>query len=194
MRVNRICLVGLVSFLVACGPAIKDLHNLQSSQEQQNGRLDALEQQVEFLQAQVSTFKSIASGIQTAISADMAAIAALQADNSAQQAQIDALQAAVTSNTAAIESIQEAVTDNLVAITQLQGYANITEIVDPCGDSAGKVDEVLLRLANGQLLASYSDAANGLNTRFAMLQSGTYSTTDGTSCVFTVQANGQVTW
>lgn len=69
-----------------------------------------------------------------------------------------------------------------------------TELVDPCGDTPGKTDEVLLRLANGQLLVSFSDNAAGLNTRFAVLSPGTYMTTDGTLCLFTVQNDGTVVW
>ncbi len=67
-----------------------------------------------------------------------------------------------------------------------------TEVVDPCGDTANVFDEVLLRLADGTLLASFSDDANGRNTRFARLVAGTYQTTDGSGCVFTVGADGSI--
>lgn len=63
-------------------------------------------------------------------------------------------------------------------------------LVNPCGDAAGIADEVFIQLANGQLIASYSANANGLNTRFAVLTPGTYVTTDGDNCQFTVNADG----
>lgn len=68
---------------------------------------------------------------------------------------------------------------------------SIVEVVDPCGDAAGIEDEVLLRLSNGEVLASYT---SGKDTRFALLSPGTYVTTDGSRCVFTVEASGEVVW
>jgi hypothetical protein len=62
-------------------------------------------------------------------------------------------------------------------------------IVDPCGTAPGIYNEVFLRLANGMLLASFSDNASGENTRFSVLTPGTYETTDGDACVFTIDAN-----
>lgn len=65
-------------------------------------------------------------------------------------------------------------------------------IIDPCGDAPGIYDEVMLRLYNGQLLASFSDNINGYNTRFSILGAGSYQTTDGSNCHFTVDALGNV--
>jgi hypothetical protein len=65
-------------------------------------------------------------------------------------------------------------------------------IVDPCGDTVGIYDEVFLRLSNGILIASFSDNANGKNTRWSILVPGSYVTTDGSNCSFTVDANGNV--
>lgn len=72
------------------------------------------------------------------------------------------------------------------------GAYNIVSIVDPCGDSPSVVDEVLLILANGQVLVSFSANANGDNTRFALLPYGSYLTTDGSACYFTLSAAGIV--
>ena len=62
-------------------------------------------------------------------------------------------------------------------------------IVDPCGSAPGILDEVFLRLANQRLVASFSDDVGGTNTRFAMLEPGSYITTDGDLCRFTVNAS-----
>lgn len=48
-------------------------------------------------------------------------------------------------------------------------------IIDPCSDSAGIVDEVFIKLANGLLLASFSDNVSGLNTRFSVIPSWKFS-------------------
>ena len=72
------------------------------------------------------------------------------------------------------------------------GEAAVVGVIDPCGDYPGVYDEVVLRLANGQLLSSFSDNANGKNTRFSILTQGSYTTTDGSNCHFTVTASGDI--
>lgn len=66
------------------------------------------------------------------------------------------------------------------------------EIIDPCGDSPSINDEIFLKLYNGTLLASFSDNINGLNTRFSVIVSGSYRTTDGTNCYFSVDSSGNI--
>lgn len=73
--------------------------------------------------------------------------------------------------------------DGLDAETTYQ----VVEIIDPCGpEHPSGFDEVILKLGNGQYLASFSDNANGKNTRLGLLPSGNYQTTDGTGCNFTI--------
>lgn len=66
-------------------------------------------------------------------------------------------------------------------------------LLNPCGDAPSIHDEVLIKLADGTLLASFSDNANGANTRFSLLTAGNYRTTDGDNCTFTVDASGAIT-
>lgn len=68
----------------------------------------------------------------------------------------------------------------------------VVELVDPCGDQAGAVDEIFLRLRNNTLIASFSENENGNNTRFAVIGAGSYMTTDGTRCFFSVDAQGNL--
>lgn len=63
------------------------------------------------------------------------------------------------------------------------------EIVDPCSDAPNIFDEVFLRLFNGQLLWSLSDNANGLNTRFSLAVPGSWKTTDGSACFFSIDSS-----
>jgi hypothetical protein len=67
------------------------------------------------------------------------------------------------------------------------------EVIDPCGDNPNVIDEVILRMPDGKLLASFSDNEEGRNTRFSVLPEGTFMTTDGSRCVFTV-SNGNVSF
>jgi hypothetical protein len=74
----------------------------------------------------------------------------------------------------------------------LQNNVNIVQIVDPCGDTPNKYDEVLFKTSAGQYVGSFSDNAAGLNTRFSVLPIGSYVTTDGTGCHFQVTTGGIV--
>lgn len=59
------------------------------------------------------------------------------------------------------------------------------EAIIPCNNTAS-YKEILLRLHNGQVLASFSDNASGLNTRLTLIPDGTFMTSDGTNCVFSL--------
>jgi hypothetical protein len=69
---------------------------------------------------------------------------------------------------------------------------SVVNVIDPCGPSGG-ADEVFLQLANGTVVASFSDNSAGQNTRLAILNDGTYETSDGTNCIFTISTNTSVT-
>jgi hypothetical protein len=62
------------------------------------------------------------------------------------------------------------------------------QAIQACGDSLA-YKEVLLRLANGQVLGSFSDNPNGKMTRLAFLPDGTYMNTDNSGCVFTLSTS-----
>jgi hypothetical protein len=66
----------------------------------------------------------------------------------------------------------------------------VSEIVDPCGDGPG-YDEVILRMENGVLMAHYAD---GVRQFLTVIGPGTYATTDGTGCIFTITPTGEVNW
>ena len=72
------------------------------------------------------------------------------------------------------------------------GQDAVLEVIDPCGDASGVVDEILLRLSDGSVLCSFSANASGQNTRLAILPPGNYVTTDGSACAFTVTQDGQI--
>lgn len=74
----------------------------------------------------------------------------------------------------------------------LPGVSTNVGFIDPCGDKPGIIDEVILKISDGNggwvLLASMSDNVNGQNTRLSILTSGNYMTSDGSRCFFTVQS------
>jgi len=73
-----------------------------------------------------------------------------------------------------------------------QGPLDIAEIIDPCQDAPGVVDEVLLKLGNGSILVLFASNANGNNPRLALLGPGNYMTSDTTNCFFTIDSNSAI--
>ena len=79
----------------------------------------------------------------------------------------------------------------------VSGTNSIMDIIDlrhtVCGLPTVNFSEVIIKLADGRMLSSFSDNDSGKNTRFTILVPGiTYSTTDGNSCRFRITANGNV--
>lgn len=75
-----------------------------------------------------------------------------------------------------------------------KGSDSIVAIIDPCGDSPTVIDEIVIILADGNVLVSFSEQANGKNTRLALLPPGSYITTDGSSCAFTVNNDSSISF
>ncbi len=65
--------------------------------------------------------------------------------------------------------------------------------ITPCGAASSPWKEVLLCMTNGNVLASFSDSASGLNTRLSNITTGTYQDTDNSGCHFTVTMDGNNT-
>lgn len=112
------------------------------------------------------------------------------------QSQIDSLSTQILSNNSAITSIttqlvltQQDINDIVIDVAELSGYDGIKEVIDPCGDYPGGFDEVILRTTSGKLLAYFE---SGTKRFLSVIPVGSYSTTDGSSCGFTVNGSGMV--
>jgi len=70
------------------------------------------------------------------------------------------------------------------------GTYTFTESIDPCG-SESQFDEVLFRTGAGELVAHYS---KGNKQFLTFIGPGSYKTTDGTNCLFTVNSDLEVSW
>jgi hypothetical protein len=117
----------------------------------------------------------------------------LQAQNDAQQAQIDALRNSLNTQIALfsddIVGLQQSINMQTIQLATLSSNVQITKIVDPCGDSPG-FDEILLVTSSG--VVGYFE--QGGKRFLATLGAGNYITTDGTHCRFSVSASGAVSF
>lgn len=160
-----------------------------------DGRLTAEESSTSSLNLSVGALQSDLADVQALanfiVSAGTTAYYDIQAQISALQDEVDAaneMNVTVNSN---LVSLQNEINDVLVELAVLQGYTNIVAIIDPCG-AQGTYNEVFLKLSNGKFLSSFSENDNGKNTRFAILTDGSFKTTDGTNCYFTVSGGGTI--
>jgi chromosome segregation ATPase len=127
-----------------------------------------------------SAMRVLIDGLQTSVNN-------IYSVNSSQSSSIVALQTSLSSSQTMVNNLSS-------QIVTLQNNVNISQVIDPCNDAPNKYDEVIFKMSNGTYVASFSDNASGLNTRFSILPVGQFSTTDGTGCVFRVNANGTLTW
>jgi chromosome segregation ATPase len=174
------------------------LNQLSQSLALTQNDVSVLHGQVTAIQGVDINLTSDLTNLQSSLSNLAATVAALQSGQSVNSTAVTTLvnqisdsQINIMALTHNVSSLQSQINSSLVQIAVLQGYQNIVSIKDPCG-AQGSYNEVFLKLSSGHYLASFSDNANGLNTRFTQLTDGTFQTTDGTSCNFTVSGNGTV--
>lgn len=67
----------------------------------------------------------------------------------------------------------------------------IVGVVDPCGPQSF-YDEVFMRLTNGKLIALFTDNVHGDNPRLSQIGDGSFMTTDGTNCYFTISTSSGI--
>jgi hypothetical protein len=72
------------------------------------------------------------------------------------------------------------------------GTNSIQRVIDPCGNTPGIIDEVLLQMADGSFLCYFTANINGDYGRLAVLPPGNYMTTDGSNCHFSITLDSQI--
>lgn len=101
---------------------------------------------------------------------------------------ISGLSAQAAANESQITALESMIYDVQADIAELEMHAYVTELIDPCGPSAG-FDEVLIRLSSGELIAYFE---NGGKRFLTVLSPGNYQTTDSQACVFTLDSSFNV--
>lgn len=70
--------------------------------------------------------------------------------------------------------------------------ANAKEFIDPCGNEAPGIDDMIVRTIEGELLPVYRGDTS--NWPPAPIAPGEYVTTDGSECHFIITEDQQVIW
>ncbi len=83
-------------------------------------------------------------------------------------------------------TLRDTLADHGFRIGELESNMNIKSVIRPCTFAK----EVLLQFDNGTVLAYFE---NGNNRYLSEISTGSYITTDGTGCRFSVSASGEVT-
>lgn len=60
------------------------------------------------------------------------------------------------------------------------------QVIDPCGDAPGIIDEVVIKMPDGSFLALLTANLSGDYSRLALLPDGSYVTSDGSNCLFSI--------
>ena len=171
----------ILLLLVSCG---KHTHNryIENPYDDTNltGRVTDLEAKVASLESSRSSMMLDITNLENNISDLVAADSSISTQLLGYATRLNAAENSVALLTSSLLTLQENV--------------NIVEIVDPCGDTPLKYDEVLFKTSDGQFVGSFSDNSSGLNTRFSVLPIGSYVTTDATNCHFQVTSDGNITW
>lgn len=178
----------------------KNTNDIKDLQDQ----IAEISNEINFLQSQGSSLTNFISQNEMQINSLQAQINSLQSDvqNNAQtistlNTTINNVQTLITNAQTDISNLQSQITQNTIDILNLQianqNTLSIIEVLDPCGDASNKIDEVLLRMSDGSIIASFSDNGSALTTRLSKVppsNTQTYNTTDNTACSFKVFATG----
>jgi len=213
----KFLLITSLLFLTACGSLRQNCHLdgqtcdtfFGKNTFEQDERLNVLEKNVAQLQTDLKNLYNFATNLsvnysvmQNQLDQNALYLQQLNSYNSSQDLallqainnttnNIMSLQTQLTNQNTLISNQQTQINSALLQLATLNGYKNIVNFYDPCGDKSGKVDEIFFVLSTGEMVSSFSDNSNGQNTRFALLTPGSFMTTDSTNCYFNVVADPQ---
>lgn len=80
--------------------------------------------------------------------------------------------------------------DGINGTNGTNGQDGIIAIIDPCGKQSN-TDEIFLKLSTGQIIAVYADQGAS-KIHLVELVEGSWVTTDGTKCYFSVNSEGDI--
>lgn len=161
----------------------KRVANLESQVATNINNISSIQSDILSIDADIESLELLIEDLSQDVDGNSTAIALLQSQITNHNSRLTSLEALVNS--------LQTTTNGLVAdVAQLEGYENIVEVIDFCGDARG-FDEVGLRTSSNKILVYFE---NGGNRFLSVLTPGSYRTTDGSNCNFRVHGNMSVTW
>lgn len=188
---------------------LKDLANKNADQDD---KMTEIENRIKDLELEVENNFMTVNNSYTSLQALM------ESNDESLQDEIDALQLQVNNQynslTLSMVNLTNQLTSTQSQVNTLQGNINslsssyttlnatvntlnsqlanaVTMIIDVCGDTPNQFDEVVLKTRNGDYLAYFEQG----NKRFlAKLGAGSYVSTDGTNCHFTITNSGNIVY
>lgn len=152
---------------------VRDITDIKSRLSQLEATVNGNSASIELLEFNLSNTVSQLTALQLAQSTDHAAITVLQGQMSTVQAQILLLQTQTNSVQA--------------QVTAVEAQDSVIDYLDCGGDALG-YDEIVLRTKSGKLVAYFE---SGGSRFLSVLVPGSYATTDGSACSFSVNNLGQ---
>jgi hypothetical protein len=158
---------------------------------------DILTDRVREIEKEVETIKTVLDG-------QINSVSLLSNQYSINETLISLLQTSVSNNSDSIQNLVDmnqtlansisyqntVINNHQIELNNLASEDPVVEYYDPCGTKPGSFNEVLLKTRSGNFLCYFE---NGSNRFLTQLSAGSYRTTDGTNCNFTLNANGTVT-
>lgn len=180
-------LVILVLALELTGCGIQNqVDELKKQQTFQNDKIEELEKRI------IAVENTLNSNINTMFNTSEK-ITSLQYQldslSSKESADYINLQSQIASALSNISTIQTIVNTQTTTLVTLQTNENITAFHDFCGNKPGFYNEVGMITSSGKIVVYFESSGN----RFlSILRDGSYMTSDGTACYFTVTNGGTV--
>jgi len=182
-----IYLVVLVLALGLTGCGIQDqVNELKKQQTNQNEQIEDLNRRVLLIENLVSLTISM-------INTDSIKLQGLESQlnqlSDKESNDYLLLQNQIASTLSNISTIQTIVTTQTTTLVTLQTNENITVFHDFCGNKPGFYNEVGMITSSGKIVVYFE---TGGSRFLSILQDGSYMTSDGTACYFTVTNGGTV--
>jgi hypothetical protein len=138
----------------------QNVNDLEERQELFNQLLGLMEQRIIIIEGELSDQREVLTLLEKMMNSVKLDLVKVNTDNKGVKDTLNNIQA---------------VLDDLIA--------NPITIIDPCGKNSKGFDELLIVLTNGDILVSFTDSKG---TFLTLLKDGTYQTTDGQNCIFSI--------
>lgn len=195
--VNEMCAHNEQGMGVACRSVFGYDYEGKEMLAKHEGDIQSLKTRVSIIEANIQSLFFQADLLTKQIQIDNDLLNVYSASSGTMEIEVTNVLNSISSLQTQIVTLQTQVNNQLtqlvsmsLTVEELQANVHVVEVYDFCGNKPGHLNEVGLKLSNGKIMA-YFEGNDG--ERLIVLNAGSYVTTDGTNCHFTVNANGEIT-